>query len=283
MTTQHTDVLMITYQRPGYTRLALGELLERSSERVRVWVWHNGDHAETLDVVKSFSGHRRFHHLQHSEENVRLNTPTNWFWEAADGDLLAKVDDDCIVPEDWDVLLRQAHCDEERFGVIGCWRFQPEDYDQELASKKLRTFAKGHRLLLNMWVEGSGYLMKRECVDRLGPIRRGQSFTNYCIDIARMGWFNGWVFPFLYQEHMDDPRAEHSELHTDDDLMRTLPLSAKANGILSLDLWQQQLQRSAHIVQSAPYDRAYWAPYRRWLRHKARRVRSLLYGGPKQW
>ena len=283
MTTHHTDVLMITYQRPSYTRLALGHLLQRSSPRVRVWVWHNGQDSETLSVVESFRDHPRFHHFHHSPQNVRLTKPTNWFWSTADGDLLSKVDDDCIVPEAWDILLRKAHEDEKRFGVIGCWRFQPEDYDSDLASKKLQTFMGEHQLMLNMWVEGSGYVMKRECVDRFGPLREGQSFTDYCIDIARAGWFNGWVFPFLYQEHMDDPRAEHSELHTDDALMRGLPLSAKANGVHSLDLWQQQLQRSAQIVQSAPYDNAYWSPRRRWLRRKARRFRSLLLGGPKHW
>lgn len=36
--------------------------------------------------------------LDNSPKNVRLTEPTNWFWKNADGDLISKVDDDCIAP-----------------------------------------------------------------------------------------------------------------------------------------------------------------------------------------
>src|SRR5688572_8965467 len=150
------DVLMITYNRPAYTRLALSELLKRSGPSTRVWVWQNGDDAETLEVVAGFRSHLfRYHH---SRENCGLTKPTNWLFENARGRYLSKVDDDCIVPEQWDVKLAQAHADEPRFGVIGCWRFPDEDFFPELAQRKIRTFARGHQLMVNMWVEGSGYL-----------------------------------------------------------------------------------------------------------------------------
>src|SRR5690606_32174319 len=107
-----------------------------------------------------------------------------------------------------------AHADEPRFGVIGCWRFPDEDFFPELAQRKIQTFAGGHQLMVNMWVEGSGYLMKRACVEKLGLLYGERGFSDYCIRVGRSGWVNGWMYPFLYQEHMDDPRAEHSALRT---------------------------------------------------------------------
>jgi glycosyltransferase involved in cell wall biosynthesis len=267
-----TDVLMVTYNRPAYTRRALGELIRRSAATTRIWVWHNGNDEETLAVVREFEQY--LHRFHHSQENVRLTEPTNWLFENADGAYLGKVDDDCIVPEGWDEALRGAHEDELRLGVIGCWRFADEDFVPELAARKIRTFGGGRQLLVNMWIEGSGYLMKRECFDRLGPLRRGQSFTDYCIQIGRNGWVNGWIYPFLHQEHMDDPRAEHTGLRSDSDLLRALPLSARRSGVASLEDWLAQLRRSAREVQTAPIDPAYWSPMRRRLR----RLRSLVRG-----
>lgn len=275
------DVLMITYNRATYTRLALSHLLERSAPDTRVWVWHNGNDQETLDVVRSFEP--RLYRFHHSPQNVRLTGPTNWLFGNATGEYLSKVDDDCIVPVEWDVRLRQAHADEPRFGVLGCWRFPDEDFLPELAEQKIREFNGGHKLLMNMWVEGSGYLMKGECVDRLGPLRDGQSFPDYCIEIGRRGWINGWLYPFLYQEHMDDPRAEHSLLRTDADLVRHLPLSAERNGVRTISAWVAQLKRSARLVQSAPVDPAYWSPLRRRYRGAIRKLSRALTGRKEIW
>jgi glycosyltransferase involved in cell wall biosynthesis len=283
LTSDGTDILMITYNRPSYTRLALAELLARCDDSMRVWVWHNGPDAETLAVVKDFEGHPRFHRLHHSERNLGLTAPTNWLFENATGAYLSKVDDDCVVPLDWGAKLRAMHEDEPKLGVIGCWRFQEEDFVPELALPKIREVSGGHRLLVNLWVEGSGYLMKRACVDRFGPLGDGQSFTDYCIQIGRAGWINGWAYPFLYQEHMDDPRAEHSGLKSDADLERFLPLSAKRNGVTSIEEWLAQLRRSARRVQAAPVDPAYWSPTRRRMRQLAGRLRRLVTGSKQQW
>jgi len=281
MPNAEVDVLMITYNRPSYTRLALAELLKRSAPSTRVWVWQNGSDPETLKVVESFRP--QLYRYHHSVENCRLTRPTNWLFENAKGDYLAKVDDDCIVPEEWDLKLAQVHADEPRFGVIGCWRFPEEDFVPELAERKIQAYGGGHRLLANMWVEGSGYLMKRACVERLGLLKEGRSFTDYCIEIGRSGWINGWVFPFLYQEHMDDPRAEHAGLRTDADLVHRLPLSARKNGVATIDAWVAQLKRSAKIVQAAPADPAYWSPFRRRIRNALNNLRRAVTGQTSYW
>ena len=267
------DVLMITYNRPSYTRIALEELIARSGSLARIWVWHNGDHEETLSLVRSYS--EQFHQFHHSVDNVGLREPTNWLFNNAKGDYLSKVDDDCVVPIDWIPKLRATHEAEPRIGVLGCWRFQTEDYVEELAKNKIVDYS-GHKVLRNAWVEGSGYLMKRECFDKQGPLGRDMSFSDYCIELARKGWVNGWSFPFLYQEHMDDPRAENSGIRSDADLARLLPLSAKRNGVRTVEQWTAQLKRSAVIAQQAPYHPAYWSPTRRKLRNLKKRARGLF-------
>src|SRR5688500_2847859 len=111
----HVDILMITYNRPRYTQLSLTRLLETCDESMRVCLWHNGEHSETLEVAKSLANHPRVHEFHHSHVNVRLREPTNWFWQHANGNYLGKVDDDCLVPTGWAQTLRTAHEAEPRF------------------------------------------------------------------------------------------------------------------------------------------------------------------------
>lgn len=264
------DVLMITYNRPQYTRLALERLLATATDDTRVWLWHNGADEETLAVVQNQAGHPKVHRFHHSLENVKLRDPTNWVLREGDSEYISKVDDDCLVPENWIQVLSKAHEDEPLFGALGCWRFMPEDYDEAAAQAKIKTFGGGHRVMCHPWVEGSGFLLKRECVERVGLIGpREKGITAYLIRIALRGWTNGWYFPFMWQEHMDDPRAPHTLLKEDADLKRYLPLSASLSGAQTVAQWEQQLRNSAAFLQASPSHAAYYRPWRmsarRWL------------------
>jgi Glycosyl transferase family 2 len=269
------DVLMITCQRPDYVRLSLPHLLDTVDDRTRVWVWQNGDHEETLEVVKSHLGHPRLHHFHHSRDNVRLNPPTNWLWAQATGELLGKVDDDCLVAPGWVDTLRQAHTD-HTFGVIGSWRFQPEDYRPELAEPKTEKFPGGHQILRNLWVQGSGYLVPRDVVWRFGPMRPSQSFVKFCLEVARSGLVNGWYVPFIREEHLDDPRSPRSLLRSDADLLARLPLSAQAHGVQTLADWTAQMRRSAYVVQAASLDARRFVGWRARRRSVVRRVQRAI-------
>lgn len=254
MDSETVDILMITYNRPQYTELALSRLIKTCDETMRVWLWHNGDDEPTLEIVRSFSSHPRVFRFHHSHENKKLRDPTNWFWQNATGAYLSKVDDDCLLPDGWAHRLRQAHETVPELGVIGCWRFLDEDVIPELVEKKLRKLPSGYQLLQNFWVEGSGYLMKRSCLEAQGLLPAGRSFTHYCVDLALKGWVNGWLYPFIYQEHMDDPRTPHSLLKTDADIERWAPLSALRTKVKTVAEWEEQLRRSARITQEASID-----------------------------
>ena len=238
---------------------------------MRVWLWHNGNDVPTLNIVESMLAHPRVHRFHHSLKNRRLREPTNWFWKESNGAYLSKVDDDCLVQAGWAQKLRKAHEDVPELGVVGTWRFQDEDFAPHLAQPRIKILPGGHRLLSSLWVEGSGYLMKRAAIEDVGQIRRGESFTRYCIRLSASGWTNGWYYPLIRQEHMDDPRSPYSLLRTDADLERLMPLSARTFGVRSVQQWEDALRADALHVQRAsldPADYLGWRPAARRLWHR---------------
>jgi cellulose synthase/poly-beta-1,6-N-acetylglucosamine synthase-like glycosyltransferase len=277
------DILMISYNRPEYTRLSLTRLLESCDENARVWLWHNGNDPATLDVVKSLSTHPRVHEFHHSQENLRLREPTNWFWARAKGDYLSKVDDDCLLPDGWIQTLRDVHAVNPKLGVIGCWRFLEEDFNPDLANKKIVELAGGYKLLRNLWVDDSGFLMKRQCVEAQGPLRENEWFDGrYSIRLSMAGWVIGWLYPFIMQEHMDDPRAPHTGLKSDADVLRSLPLTAQRNGIRTLAEWDGLMRRAARDLQASPIDLKYHTGWRLFLKKAAGRAKRAV-GIKRQW
>lgn len=271
------DILMITFDRPEYVRLSLPHLLSTCPPDARVWLWHNGTDQPTRAAVEEFRDHPRVHRFHHSPENVGLREPTNWLWTESTGDYLSKVDDDCLPERHWLTTLRAAHADVAELGVIGSWRFPDEDVDQELVDAKLAELAGGHRLMRNHWVQGSGYLVKRAVVDRVGPIT-DRGFTHWCLQAAQRGYVNGWYYPFIREDHLDDPRSPNTIYRTDADFLARRPLSAKTTGVTTLAEWADQMRRSARIVQAAPLDLREYAGWRRRRRNLVRRVRRAVLG-----
>lgn len=275
------DVLMITYNRAEYTRKSLPRLLDSCDEHMRVWVWQNGPHAATREVVESLRDHPRFHHYEYSEENRKLRPPTNWFWSRSDGAYLSKVDDDCLLEDGWGASLRALHDANPELGVVGCWRFPDEDYRPDLAERKIATLTGG-RMMRNPWVQGSGYVMKRTCQQAGGALREGESFPGYCLRTALYGWRHGWAYPFLREEHMDDPRSEHCLIRTDAQFMEQRPLSAINDNVTSLAQWTERVKYMAVLVQQADPDPKHHTGWRKRLQHVRLRLSRIL-GRPEPW
>ncbi len=276
------DIIMITYRSAGYVHLSLPRLLETLGPDDRVWLWHNGDDEATIEAIRHYREDSRVARFHHSRENVRLREPTNWLWQNSEARFVSKVDDDCLVAHGWLDTLVAAHDDNPEFGVIGSWRPPDADFRNEPARRKIQEFQGGHSLLRNLWVQGSGYLMPRALVNANGPLGPDESFTGYCIRLARAGAVNGFYHPFIPEDHMDDPRSPNTLIHSDDDLLDRMPLSAKANGVTTVEQWTAQLQQSAFILQTASLDPRTYTGWRRRAKRLHRRALSLA-GRPPGW
>ncbi|WP_370517175.1 glycosyltransferase [Pseudactinotalea sp. HY160] len=280
--TRRADVVMITYRSAGYLHLSLPRLLETLGPGDRVWLWHNGDDEATIEALRPFRTDPRVERYHHSRENVRLREPTNWLWQESTADFVSKVDDDCLVSPGWLDTFESAHAANPEFGVIGSWRHPAEDFRPALAEKKIEAFAGGHRLMRNHWVQGSGYLLRHALVDRHGGLRPEESFTGYCLRLARAGAVNGFYYPFVAEEHMDDPRCAHTLIHTEADLVARMPLSAQANGVRTVADWTAQLVRSALLLQAASLDLRAYEGWRHAVASARRRI-NLALGRTARW
>jgi glycosyltransferase involved in cell wall biosynthesis len=280
-TTPSVDILMITYQAPDYVRMSLPRLLETCGDHGRVWLWHNGDDEATLEAVHSYRDDERVARFHHSRENVGLRIPTNWLWENSQAEFVSKVDDDCLESPGWLETFVAAHRANDDLGVLAAWRFFESDFRPDVAQRKIRTLAGGHQVMLNLWVQGSGHVLKRNLVERWGSLRRNESFTQFCVRVARKGAINGWYYPFVREDHMDDPRSPNTGLRNDDDFMRRGPLSAKRNGVTTLAQWDQRQRAQAALLQEASLD---LGPYRPGFRRlKAAVVRRVGRGRTVSW
>lgn len=272
------DILMITYNKPEYVRLSLPHLLSTCPPDARVWLWHNGMDQETLRVVEELRHHPGVHRFHHSADNVGLRRPTNWMWAESTGDYLGKVDDDCLPATEWLTTLRAAHLAAPQLGAVSCWHFAAEDIDEQLVATKLTDLPGGHRLMRNHWVQGSGYLTRRDVVARVGGIRDNESFTGWCLRAARLGYLNGWYYPFIPEDHMDDPRSPNTIYRTEQDFAARRPLSAAATGVMTLAEWTAQMRHDARIVQTASLDLRHYQGWRARRKRLVRRIRFALFG-----
>ena len=282
MKNNFVDILVITHKRPYYTKLALNRLLDTcgTDPTLRVWLWHNGNHKETLALVKSYCNHPRVHKFYHSPENKQRKDPTNWLWDSSDGEFLVVIDDDCLMPYGWADKLRQAHIDIPRLGVVGTWMFYEEDFVARLAKKKLRSFAGGHRIMMSLYVQGSGQMMKKECVLDQGLLQDGESFQDYCYRLAENGWFHGWYFPFLFMDHMDDPRSPYTLMKSEADYQKQKPLSSTSRP--TLDDWLAGIRMNAWRAQAHNPDIRWQKGWRKAMHNFANRIRWKM-GVRKIW
>jgi hypothetical protein len=286
------DILMITYNRPRMTALSLERLLGTCTAGMHLWIWHNSDgsehtrscdNAETLRVVSSYRTHPNVAAVEISGENMKLREPTNWFWKQSKAPFVSKVDDDCLLPMGWAEALIQAHNSAAELGIVGCWRFYDEDFIPSAAQRKIRAISGEHQIMMNCWVQGSGYVMKRAVFDCLGPLSPTESFTEYGIRAALAGWINGWYFPFIHEEHMDDPRSPYNDLPRESEAwLKRRPLSAIADDVRSLQEWTNRVQWMARSVQEASPDPRRYVGWRAGLHKGARRLKRSL-GFQEPW
>lgn len=109
-----TAILMPCYKRPEYTSKALKALFDSFYlGKTSIYIWLDGanywDHKEALEIIDNAKTHRPDLdiNLRIETENIGLRMVIIKFFKEVKGnfDLLAKMDNDCIVPKDWMVKI----------------------------------------------------------------------------------------------------------------------------------------------------------------------------------
>lgn len=262
-------VLLRTHNRPAYAALSFKRLAETLPSDARISIWDNASGRETVDLLRGIERHPLVERVVYHQQNAKIRQPANWFLAGiGEAEYIGIVDDDCLMPHGWVETLVRAHEDISEAGILGAWPFPADDFDEGLASRKIHTF-NGHRIVRNPWVAGSGYLMKRKVVETIGVLREHETtFPSYCIRAAVAGFVNGWYYPLLLQDHMDDPRSAYAGLRTEEDFRRSRPLSADTFGLHSRQEWEQKLRELARSLQTCSFDPNDYVGPRAWLKRR---------------
>ena len=194
----------------------------------------------------------------------------NHFWSKCKTELLGKVDNDCLVTPDWIKILAHAHRDIENLGAIACWHYRKEDFDESIAFKKIHIY-NGHKIFKHPWVCGSGFLIKRKTFLKVDPFDTGSSsigLTRYFLKLASAGYINGWYYPLILQEHMDDPYSRHSLIKDDESVTK----HKNTTYVLrehKIKTYKDRLKRSEEVLNTllhGPCDVKYYIGWHRKIR-----------------
>jgi hypothetical protein len=145
-------------------------------------------------------------------------------------ELLAKVDNDTLVPPDLIRRLAECHVRCKYFGVLSGFHFRKEG--EAIADDKHLVTVHGLRVFRQNYVGGCAVMLRRELFERVGPVPcranspsprplspqagRGENgpflesgWTQYQQQIDELGLINGYPWPPIHVDHMEDTRSPH--------------------------------------------------------------------------
>ena len=275
-----TDIHLafVTYNRLEYTKLSLASVLADPSETFSLTIWDNGSTDGTAEYLKSEVNDPRIVDIVFSAENVGQTAAINQIWGGSQAGLLGKLDNDCLMTPGWTRTLARAHADIPQLGVVACWHFALEDFDEAAARKagKIQTFG-AHRILRHPWTCGTGLLVKRDTFRRFGPIKQ-MTTTRYWLNMALEGYVNGFYYPFVLQDHMDDLRSAHC-LTRDEAGLREysqITVELKDNRIASLRAKEKRRRYILRNLNSGPWKAEPYDGWRGKIRDHIERARLKI-------
>lgn len=269
-------VVVVTHNRLQYTQKTITRLLEDPAEEFDLYLWDNASSDKTPDYLSSLNDNRICEVIL-SKENAGQTGAMNYCWGKTKAELVGKLDNDCLVTPGWTGIFAQAHKDVENLGGIACWHYPLDEFDEKAARKagKIQSFGD-HQILRHPWVCGSGFIMKRRTFEKYGQWQVGPDVgtTYYFMQMSLGGHVNGWYFPLVLQEHMDDPRSEHC-LVTDDESLRTMynvTYTLRTNKIRNMKSRWERRPVVLETLNSGPWQAKYYTGWR----SKLNRIKSKL-------
>lgn len=268
-------LVFVTCNRLDYTMRSLPRLLEDADEAFDLVVWDNGSTDGTQDFLRGVID-RRIQELVLRPTNEGQSTAANHAWSQTRAELIGKVDDDCLVTPGWTRRLAAALRDVPRLGGIGCWHFMPEDFDLARAAHKIHTFGE-HRIVVHPHIGGTGFLATRADFQRFGPIQERYLQSEYWLRLASHGRVNGWYYPLILQEHMDDPRSPRCRLperFADGEGSWVI----RSRGMRTRAEFERWIREDARAILGAPSELSWGTRWRRRGREAFDRARCRLGG-----
>jgi glycosyltransferase involved in cell wall biosynthesis len=258
------DLIFIAYNRLDYTKLALPALLKDPTEEFSLVIWDNASTDGTQEYLSSVKD-VRIVEKAFSKNNVGLRGAVNYLFNKSSADLVGIIPNDFIVTPGWTRKIAEAHADIPELGMIGCWHFFPEEFDYEKARHKIQQFGK-HRILRHPWTGGNG-LIKLKTVKEMGLLESDRT-GGYLIRMALKGYINGFYFPLIYVEHMDDALSKHSRLHrmSFDEAYKYMP-AYQDGEVTNREQLDWIHKRIIENLLTDPYDPKYYVGWRAKLRH----------------
>jgi len=268
------DLVFITYNRLDYTKLSLASVLADPTEEFALTIWDNASTDGTSEYFYSVKDPRIVEKV-FSKDNVSLRGAVNYLFDKSSADLVGIIPNDFIVKPGWTRPLAQAHADIPELGIIGCWHFFPEDFHYERAKHKIQRFGR-HQVLRHPWTGGGAGLVKLKTIRECGPLQSSAT-TAYWIQMALRGYINGFYFPLIFVEHLDDPRSKHSRLKSMPfgEAYKYCPAyqTGKMKNLQECDRLHQEILDN---LLSGPYDPKYYCGWRAKVRRGLLKIRSPL-------
>jgi glycosyltransferase involved in cell wall biosynthesis len=246
-------IVLVTHNRLEYTKKSISRLLEDSGEQFDLW--DNASTDGTQEYLQNLKDPRIVETIC-SEDNQGQTGAMNYVWSKTKAELIGKLDNDCLVTPDWTRILAEAHKDIENLGAVACWHYPLEEFNESAVRKagKIHTFSN-HSIFRHPWVCGSGFIMKRSSFERHGPWKKGCNIatTYYFLKMALAGEINGWYYPLVLQEHMDDPKSKHSLIKTNQGIqkMHESTFSLRTERIYNME---SRMARREFVLNNLFYD-----------------------------
>jgi len=244
------DLLLISWNRREYLEKTLDNLLS-SPEDFNLYCWDNGSTDGATDIIASCRD-ERIVEKHFCPINIMQAYPTQWFLDRSQFSVIGKVDDDTLVPQRWIDTIATAVRNHKELGMIGCWTFWPDDFhrNSEKAHKKVIQVGS-HRILQNILIGGTAFLMRREVAFRyLISNHNGRAFPIDRILMTEDGFISGWYYPLIQTEHMDDPRSKHCLMNKPQGMLQHAALTARTRQIKSAEQYQKWIMADADSLLS---------------------------------
>ncbi len=248
---QPVELLLITWNRREYVEKTLPKLLEDPSD-FRLYFWDNGSSDGTADLINSVDDPRVVkRHL--NPENVGQTQPCLWFFETSTSDVIGKIDDDILLPPGWTERIAPMIRKEPKFGMLACWSFLPEDWDENRAKNNIVELS-GERVFRCPYVQGHSFLSRRDYLIRYQEVEGlyGLPVDRYGMTLD--GLVSGYPLPLLQVHNMDDPRTPLNVKTKSGSLGNDSALTARIAKFQSAEDFGKYLAKEAIRLQEIKFE-----------------------------